>query len=181
MSIAKLLAFAAGLLLLTGCGDTFDDLNPSGKDRRPQVETGIEGPYVGQNAADFTLPDTLGNSVNLATELSDAKGVVLYFNMWCPICDSHMSHMRAAIMPAFPDVKFLVVDYVSGSVERSRAAQLANGYAGMTVLVDIHEQVLNQFDATMGTTVVIDSSGIIRMNEDYKDGSKLYQTLEALP
>ncbi len=181
MSIAKFLVLVTGVLLLASCGDTFDDLNPSGKDRRPDIELGAAGPYVGQNAADFTLPNTLGESVNLATELSSGKGVVLYFNMWCPICDSHLSHMRSYVIPDFPDVKFLVVDYVSGSVERSRSAQLSNGYAGMTVLVDIDEQVLNQFNATMGTTVVIDGSGIIRMNEDYKDGSKLYQTLEALP
>ncbi len=180
MSIVKLLALGT-LLLLTGCGDTFDDLAPSGKDRRPTVEKNVPGSYVGQNAADFTLPDTLGENVNLATELADAKGVVLYFNMWCPICDSHMSHMRSYVVPDFPDVKFLIVDYVSGSVERSRSAQLSNGYAGFTVLVDTDGSVLNQFDATMGTTVVIDSAGIIRMNEDYKDGSKLYDTLEALP
>ena len=181
MSIVKLLAVGMGLLLLAGCGDTFDDLNPSGKDRRPTVEQNVPGPHVGQNAADFTLINTLGESVNLATELSSAKGVVLYFNMWCPICDSHVSHMRTYIIPEFPDVKFLLVDYVSGSVERSRSAQLSNGYAALNVLVDSDETVLNQFNATMGTTVVIDSSGIVRMNEDYKDGSKLYNTLEALP
>ena len=34
----------------------------------------------------------------------------------------------------------------------------------------------------MGTTVVIDSAGnIVRMNEDYKDGVKLIETLQALP
>ncbi len=172
MSIARALLATLVLLLLAGCGDTFDDLAPSGKDKRNLVE---------QNAADFTLPNTLGENVNLATELADAKGVVLYFNMWCPICDSHMSHMRSYVVPDFPDVKFLIVDYVSGSVERSRSAQLSNGYAGFTVLVDTDGSVLHQFDATMGTTVVIDSAGIIRMNEDYKDGSKLYATLEALP
>ncbi len=181
MSIVKLLTFGTALMLLAGCSDTFDDLNPSGKDRRPAVEQNAPGPYVGQNAADFTLTNTLGESVNLATELTDVRGVVLYFNMWCPICDAHMSHMRSYIMPAFPEVKFLVVDYVSGSVNRSRSAQLSNGYAALNVLVDADEAVLDQFDATMGTTVVIDSSGIVRMNEDYKDGSKLYTTLEALP
>ncbi len=181
MSIVKLLTFGTALLLLAGCSDTFDDLAPSGKDRRPAVEQDIPGPHVGQNAADFTLIDTLGEPVSLATELADARGVVLYFNMWCPICDAHMSHMRSYIMPEFPEVKFLVVDYVSGSVEHSRSAQLSNGYAALKVLVDTDEAVLNRFDATMGTTVVIDSSGIVRMNEDYKDGSKLYATLEALP
>ncbi len=180
MSIVKVLILGL-VVLLAGCSDISDDLDPSGKDRRSAVEQNVPGPHVGQNAADFILSNTLGESVSLATELSGAKGVVLYFSMWCPICDSHMSHMRSYIIPVFPDVRFLVVDYVSGSVERSRAAQLSNGYAALNVLVDTDEAVLNQFNATMGTTVVIDSSGIVRMNEDYKDGSKLYDTLEALP
>ncbi len=171
MPITKFLILGASLLLLAGCSDTFDDLAPSDEDKR----TGVE-----QNAADFTLANTLGENVNLATELSSARGVVLYFNMWCPICDAHLSDMRSYIIPKFPDVKFLVVDYVTGSVERSRAAQLSNGYAALEVLVDSDEAVLNQFNATMGTTVVIDGSGIVRMNEDYKDGSKLHDTLEAL-
>jgi hypothetical protein len=36
----------------------------------------------------------------------------------------------------------------------------------------------------MGTTVVIENSGgqgTVRMNEDYKDGTKLTDTLDALP
>jgi hypothetical protein len=36
----------------------------------------------------------------------------------------------------------------------------------------------------MGTTVVIENDvtkGIVRMNEDYKDGTKLTETLTALP
>jgi len=33
----------------------------------------------------------------------------------------------------------------------------------------------------MGTTVVIDSAGIVNMNEDYKDGVKLRAVLGELP
>jgi hypothetical protein len=33
----------------------------------------------------------------------------------------------------------------------------------------------------MGTTVVIDSTGVIRMNEDYKNGVRLQTTLAGLP
>jgi hypothetical protein len=33
----------------------------------------------------------------------------------------------------------------------------------------------------MGTTVVIDRTGTVRMNEDFKDGTRLQTVLTALP
>ena len=86
-------------------------------------------------------------------------------------------------MPLYPQVRFFLVDYVSGSVADARNAQISNGYAGpeFTVLADTNQAILNAYSATMGTTVVIDSSGTIRMNEDYKDGVRLLDALAALP
>jgi hypothetical protein len=81
-------------------------------------------------------------------------------------------------------VKFLIVDYVSGTVEQSRIAQEENFYTDLTVLVDNIQQVLALYEATMGTTVVIEnagSHGVVRMNEDYKDSTRLVETLNALP
>lgn len=166
------------LLVLSGCGD----LDPSSEDKRLPVESGTIGPSVGQIAPEFSLFDTLGNPVTMSVELTGADGIVLYFTMWCPICDSHMSHMRSQIIPKFPDVKFFIIDFVSGTVELSRKAQEENGYTDLTVLVDNTQEVQETlYDATMGTTVVIDNTGIVRMNEDYKDGVKLTETLTALP
>lgn len=165
------------LVILTGCGD----LNPSSNDLQAPVDSGTIGPGAGQIAPDFSLFDTLGNPVTLSAELVAADGIVLYFTMWCPICDSHMSHMRAQVIPNFTNVKFFFVDYVSGTVELSRAAQDSNGYNDLTVLVDNTQDVLTLYTATMGTTVVIDNAGSVRMNEDYKDGAKLIETLLALP
>lgn len=162
-----------------------DDLSPSGNDKRPNALPGTIGPAVGQNAPDFTISDTLGNTVNLSTELTgtSVKGVVLYFTMWCPTCDTHMSNMRDAIIPAFPDVVFLALDYVSGSVVEARNAEISNGYAGsgFRVLADIGHQVADSYAGTMGTTIVIDKSGVIRMNEDFKDGTRIYAALTSLP
>ena len=163
--------------MLSGCGD----LNPSSADLRPPVEPGTSGPAVGQIAPDFALFDTLNNTISLTAELVSADAVVLYFTMWCPICDSHMSHMRANIIPNFPNVKFYMVDYVSGTVEYSRDAQLANGYADLDVLGDDIQEVLNLYDATMGSTIVIDKSQIVQLNEDYKDGTRLVEVLNLLP
>jgi peroxiredoxin len=170
------------LFSLTGCGD---NLFPSGEDRRPTVQAGTTGPAVGQTAPGLAVPatDTNGNPVTFADVLTTKKGIVLYFNMWCPICDSHTSHMRATIVPAFPAVNFYLVDYVSGSVADAANAAVANGDAGgvFTILADTGHFLLNGYQATMGSTVVIDSTGVIRMNEDFKDGSRLQAVLAALP
>jgi len=167
---------------LAGCGGITDDLVPSGDDNRPAVEAGSEGTQVGQQSPDFSMVDTLGNSRGLSAELAIPKdGVVLYFIMWCPICDIHASHMRAEIIPHFPDVRFFLVDYVSGSILAARDEQVSNGYADVYTLVDIGQEYFNIYQASMGTTVVIDKNMIVRMNEDYKDGVKLSETLQALP
>jgi peroxiredoxin len=161
------LFFFAWTLVLGGCGD----LNPSGADKQPPA----------QNAPDFTLSDTLGNSVTLSTILPTTHGMVLYFTMWCPVCTTQMSNMQSVMIPQFPNVRFFAVDYVSGSVADARQTQISNGFAGVTVLADTSQAVLNEYQATMGTTVVIDSAGVIRMNEDYKDGTRLQSILAGLP
>jgi peroxiredoxin len=171
------------LFTLVACGNMMDDLNPSGNDKRPLVQPGTTGPAVGQNAPDFTLSDTLGNSVTLSSVVPTVQGVVIYFTMWCPICDSHMSHMRSSQLPSFPNVRFYAVDYVSGTVADARNAEISNGYdgSGFTVLADTQQTVLGLYQATMGTTIVIDRTGVVRMNEDYKDGSRLQTVLANLP
>jgi peroxiredoxin len=168
---------------MAGCDGITDDLLPSGDDIRQTVEAGTSGTQVGQISPDFPVEvlDTLGQHRGLYDELSKSTGVVLYFTMWCPICETHMSHMRAEVMPQFPAVQFFLVDFVSGSVGASRAAQVSNKYEDIETLVDTNQALLNLYHASMGTTVVIDSAGnIVRMNEDYKDGVKLIETLEAL-
>ncbi len=173
------------LLLIAGCGGMIDDIAPSGSDKRPVVQCGITGPDVCQIAPDFTLSDTLGNVVILSSVLSSpgVKGTVIYFTMWCPVCDMHMSNMRSSVVSNYPDVRFFLVDYVSGSIANARNAELSNGYSGsgFTVLADTNQAVLGSFHATMGTTVVIDPAGVVLLNEDYKDGSRLRSALSALP
>ena len=182
MSFVRSLLAAVLLFLLAGCDNMLDDLDPSGEDKRPDVVLGSVGPQVGQIAPDFTLDDTLYTPHTLSTELGSARAVVLYFNMWCPICDTHANHMRQYIVPDFPNVQFFLVDYVSGSVPFSRSNQVASGYTDFTVLVPTSDSFTKLYQATMGTTVVIDANGqVVRMNEDYLDGNKLRATLEALP
>jgi len=175
------------LFLIGGCGSV-DDLFPSGADRRPLVEAGSVGNKPGQAMADITLPSTDGADFTLSRYLAGgpaaSDAVVFYFTMWCPVCDQHMSHMRTQVIPNYPNVKFFIIDFVSGTVEESRTEQEKNFYTDMTVLVNnIPQDVLSLYEATMGTTVVIEndgSDGVVRMNEDYKDSVKLTTTLDAL-
>jgi peroxiredoxin len=178
MSTSKIVICIVAFMLAS-CGT---DLLPSGADKRPAVQCGSLGPNVCQNAPDFTLSDSLGTSVTLSTSLASSGGVVLYFTMWCPVCDTDMTDMRSAIMPAFPNVTFLVADYVSGTVAAVRNAEVSNGYAGsgFIILADTQQTVLNLYNATMGTTVVIDRNGVIMMNESYKS-AKLQSVLAELP
>ena len=158
------------LAFLSGCGD----LNASNSDKH----------VVGQLAPNFTLSDTLGTSVTLASVLTGTAvdGVVLYFTMWCPICEVDMNSIQSFQIPNFPNVRFFAVDYVSGTVAEARNAELNNGFAdsGFTVLADTAQTVLNRYHASMGTTVVIDKTGVIQMKEEYKS-DRLTATLNALP
>ena len=167
------------LLVLTlsffaGCGGMVDDLNPSNADKH----------HVGDIAPDFTLSDTLGTSVTLSSVLTGTAvdGVVLYFTMWCPVCEVHMNSIQSSQIPSFPNVRFYAVDYVSGTVADARNAELSNGFAGtgFVVLADTTRAVLGSYNATMGTTVVIDKTGVIQMKEDYKS-DRLAAALAALP
>jgi len=183
------LAVALLCLHLTACGGVEDDLWPSDEDQRGSVAAGSVGSLPGQTAADFRVQDSAGNAVQLANYLSDgaapADAVVLYFTMWCPICLSHSDHMLSTVVPRFRDrgdVVYALVDYVSGSVALSRAAEQSNGYAGsdFVVLADVDQALFDQFDAAMGTIVVIGPDGVIRLNEDYRTGAHLAAALDEL-
>ncbi len=169
------------LLIFAGCGT---DLVPSGKDQQPPVQCGTTGPQVCQIAPDFTLSDSLGNTVTLSSVLSSptTSGVVMYFTMWCPTCTTDMTLMRDWIIPNYPNVRFFAVDYVSSSVANARDAEVSNGFegSGFTVLADTNLDVYNLYGATMAATVVIDRNGVVRMNEIYKS-AKLQSILASLP
>jgi len=177
----RILLFAI-ILFTSSCGSIGDSLNPSGEDMREDVEVGVTGSDAGQNAPDFTVYDSLGNSVTLSTELASTDGVVLYFTMWCPTCSSHQDHMLDTVIPDYPNVKFLLVDYVSGSLDATRRTEISNGISTteFTTLADSDKEILDLYNGTMATTIVIDSSGVVLLNEDYKDGAKLAEALASL-
>lgn len=174
-------ALAALLLATVSCGAVGEDLAPSGEDKRGGGDVSTGGGFA-PGFPDFTLYSIDGSENGIYGHIQSSRAVVLYFNMWCPICDGHMDHMMRTIVPANPEVTFVIVDYVSGSVEHTAAAARASGYANTAFIVvtDLGHAMTDYFDTTMASTVVIDPSGAVLMNEDYKDGVKLAATLEGL-
>jgi len=183
-SVKKVTLFVL-LVLFAGCGGMADDLLPSGSDKQPIATPGSIGYLPGQIAPDFTIPDMYGNSVTLSSVITTTgvQGVVLYFTMWCPICWIHMDDMLNVQIPRFPNVRFYAVDYVNGTIAYVQQSALNTGYFGtaLTILADTQNIVEGLYNGTMGITVVVDSAGIVRMNEDYKDGTRLLAALAALP
>jgi len=172
-------------LLLAGCGGMMDDLNPSGADKRPAVTSGIVGEQPGQRAADFSIPATEGGTFTLSDHLtggaSPADAVVLYFTMWCPTCDSDMDIIRSSLMPIYINagktVRFVAVDYLN-TVDVARQEIIR--FSGFTGVVDVGDVAEDFFKGGMGKTVVIDKNGIIRLNEDFRNGANLKSALAAI-
>ncbi|MBU0673075.1 MAG: peroxiredoxin family protein [Proteobacteria bacterium] len=176
------------LLLLTGCGGTSDDLFPSGTDKRPEVTTGETGGRPGNTAPDFSVVTTDNTVFTLADHLrgnaEEVDGVVLYFTMWCPVCSAHMDHIQFSVMPLFRDKRiiYLAVDYLSDSTDYTRISQQDSGFTGSGWLAaaDPGQVITGIFNGTMGTTVVIDRDGIVRLNEDFRTGDNLIAILTDL-
>jgi len=174
--VAALLAAS----LLAGCGGMADDLFPSSRDRSGG-QAGTVGPALGQTAPDFTLAAAAGGEVTLSTELVGARGAVLYFTMWCPICDGHMMDMQQHLIPAHPEVRFLALDYVSGSAADAAQAELSAGWAGsgFTTLADVGALQARYFRTFMAV-VVVDRDRVVRFRGEY-DPAAVERALAALP
>lgn len=186
--LSRLLVIAALTLSITAC-NLEDDLLPSDKDKRSTVVSGSTGNMTGQIAKDFTSIDSLGKDFILSDYLSggskSADAIVLYFTMWCPVCLSHSDHIYNTVIPQFRgrgNTAYALVDFVSGSVEATRATELANGYASSDFisLSDVSQQLLEQFNGSMGIIVIIDGKGNIILNEDYRNGSASIEKLDII-
>lgn len=161
-----------GLIFLMGCKE---DLLPSND---PIVDTSTV--KQGDVINDFSFILTNSHEQPLSDTLSTHDAVVLYFTMWCPVCDSHMSHIRTELKNAYPNVKFLLVDYVSGSVAYALDAQMASGYGDFDVIADYDNQLENLFNGTMASTIVIDKNFIVRYKGLFKTSDEIEKTLDNL-
>lgn len=167
-------------LALAGCGGMADDLFPSGEDLSGGA-VGTTGPAVNQTAPDFTLQAAAGGDLALSDALADRRGAVLYFTMWCDVCDRHMSDMERELFPDFPDVRFLALDYVSGSAADAALSELNAGWAdrGFTTLADVGAVQARYFKTYMAV-VVVDRDRVVRYRGEYTSAD-VRAVLEALP
>ena len=155
------------------------NLLPDSRDLRGQNPGNILA--VGQAAPNFALPVTDGSTLTLASGLSGKNGLVIYFTMWCPVCTSHTDEVVQAIMPTYPDARYVMVDYVSSGIGEAATLKTYGGYdsTGIVVALDKSQSFMNSYGATMAYVVIIDSTGKIRMNEVYKR-QKMEQILGSL-
>lgn len=160
------------VFLLAGCQE---DLLPS-NDPLTSLQAAREGETIDDLM--FTLSD--GTVSNLSSRLANADAVVLYFTMWCPVCDSHMSHIRNRIQPQFANMDFIFVDYISGSIAYTLDSQQALGYGDAVVIADFDNGLENYFNASMASTVIVDKNFIVRLNSVFKTGDEIERALNAL-
>jgi len=167
---------------ITACGE---NLMPSDSDQRPSVEVGSEGHLPTQTIKDFTLTRTDDQDVVLSDYLDGgndpADAILIYFTMWCSICAAHTGDIASSIKPLYEDydVRYLIVDYVSGSLEDtiSEGSSISDSW-GLEILSDNKNVVKDQLHGGMGVTIVIDGEGTIFYNQDYGNGEKVEEALD---
>lgn len=155
-------------MLLTAC---VEDLAPESKDIRSSEDFEI---IISDN---FNVLSTEEVAIDLEEELANHDAVVLYFTMWCTTCGGHMDEINYK-MDSYPNVRFLIVDFVSSTMSQSQNYQRDNGYTHMTTLVDTNDLLQNMYDGKMASSIIINNQKEIQFNEVYK--SRLYDVLDNL-
>ncbi len=168
MHSIKHVLFISIALLLSAC---IEDLAPESKDIRSSEDFEI---IISDN---FNLLTTEEISIELEDELATHDAVVLYFTMWCTTCSGHMDEINYK-MDSYPNIRFLMVDFISATISQSKNYQRDNGYNQMTTLVDNNDILQNMLDGKMASSIIINKQKEIIFNEVYK--SRLYDVLDNL-
>ena len=163
-------------ILTLGCQE---DLQPSSSDRR-DIEEGSTGVQAGQIIDDFEYTLSTGATSSLTADLQTHDAVVYYFTMWCPVCTEHMQHIAQDLVTAYPDVQFYFVDYLTSSLNQTHSTLTSQGWQGFPTISDFNNALENKLDGTMAITVVVDKNYTVQLNEEFKNGSRLEDVLEAL-
>ena len=129
---------------------------------------------------DFTVNLNTEQDYSLSERLNNYDGIVLYFTMWCPVCDNHMQLLRSDFVAQYPNVDFVLVDYVSASAANSRTTQLNNGYRDFNVISDRDDYLENVLDGAMARIVLIDKNFTVVFSELFKNHLDLAAAIEGL-
>ncbi|NVK36502.1 MAG: redoxin domain-containing protein [Gammaproteobacteria bacterium] len=167
-----LILLFTSMIFLSGCEE---DLMPS----NDPIHHGISS-KEGEVIDDLSFAFTNDYSDTLSNRLTAHDGVILYFTMWCPVCDSHMSQLRSRIQTQYPDVDIIFVDYISKSVAYAKDAQQALGYTDFPVAADVNDTLENYFNGTMATTVIIDKNFVVRFHQVFKTSDEIIGVLNTL-
>jgi peroxiredoxin len=110
------------------------------------IKTGIAGQalQVGEQAPEFTLPNTRGESVSLSSLLENGPVVLnFYRGAWCPYCNLELK----ALHDALPEITALGASLVSISpnvLEKSAAFAAENPF-GFDILSDVDNVVAKKY------------------------------------
>ncbi len=158
-----------GVIFLLGCQE---DLMPESKNTNITHE-----PFI---ISDFTAKLNTQQEYSLSDALTHHDGIVLYFTMWCPVCDNHMQLLRSDFVTQYSDIDFVFVDYVSGSAANSRATQLNSGYSDFNVISDVDDFLEETLQGSMGSIILIDKNFTVVFSEVFKNHMDLAEAIEAL-
>lgn len=163
--------------LLITTSACMEDLTPS-NDAIQDVQSGkgLQGSILD----DVAMVDNDLNTWQLSQSLAEHDAVAFYFTMWCPVCDSHMQHIKKHLITDYPNVDFIFVDYVSSSIQMSRETQVASGYQSSLVIADIDNQLEDSLSASMSTFVIIDKNFVVQYNQVFQSDTDIRSTLEKL-
>ena len=160
------------------CANNFSDIFPDSTDKTGSNSASGQAGTISTN---LQVTDMYGNQYPLYNDLAGVKGSVYYFTMWCSICMAHSGEIINNIKPSYTGFNYFLVDYVSSTPSQTRQLSDYFAFTGLIgVLNDGSGSLLSYFHATMSSVVVIDSTGRIQMNEDFKDGSRLRSVLQSL-
>ncbi|EAT12825.1 thioredoxin family protein [Bermanella marisrubri] len=164
------------LLFLIASTACMEDLTPSNDPiQGEQNRQGLQGTVL----EDIALIDNNLNKWQLSQALSEADAVAFYFTMWCPVCDSHMQHIKNHLAEDYPNVTFVFVDYVSSSQAMSRETQIASGYQSSQVLADIDSELQNNLSASMSSFAIIDKNFVVRYNQVFQSDTGIRDVLDS--
>lgn len=171
---SRISLFFIALFAATHCSNML----PDGSDLRDKNPSSVL--QVGAVAPNFSLTASDNTTLTLSSALLGKSAVVLYFTMWCSVCSSHTDEIVQTVMPAFPNVRFVFVDYVSANTGDAATLKTYAGYDGTGASVALNTPgLMESYGATMASLVVIDNTQKIRLNETYKK-SRLVSVLGAL-
>lgn len=171
----RIVSITAGILLVALITTLFVTTALNGRSTKTASPTSTDSAsFVGKAAPDFTLPDTSGQSVSLASFRGD-KAVILYFSegAGCEACLTQMKSIEQK-QSDFSDAGFVVLPIVMNTKDQIEADASTYNVSTPFLLDDgtvskAYDMLGKGMHAGMPghSFVVIDKTGVVRWSGDY--------------